>query len=797
MGGKLLRWFAVGLLAGIILGSLAAVVLASFIDLPAVEALTTYQPPAATVVKARDGSVIGSFAAEKRLPVSFEQIPKVFRDAVLAVEDANFYRHPGVDPSGVARAFLRNVLSLSKAQGGSTITQQLARNVGIVSREKKLIRKLKEILLAIEIEQKFSKDQIFTLYANQVNFGHGVYGVEAAARFYFGKSASALTLAEAALLAGLPQRPADLSPLDHPQRALRRRNHVLQRMLEEGMIDRPTYEKAIAEPLGASPHFDRETSAAYFLEEVRRLLESSLGTELLLEGGLTAETTLDPALQQLAEESLREGLVELQKRLGWPGALRNVKEEGIVNLATFRHPSWPYLRWRTGELAYALVLEVSSEHAKLLIGNRQARLELAEARWTKRSSLFSLVKPGDLVLVRLKEVPAPPGTVTVSLEAEPKVEGALVVLDNRTGAILALVGGFDFNRSQFDRAIQAKRQVGSAFKPMVYAAAYEAGYSPADTIFDAPVLLPDEQGLPTYCPLNYYRKYYGMVTLRFAVEHSLNASAVKLQQMVSGERVIDLARRLGVREELRPYPSMALGSFELPVVTTAAAYAAFANGGMAVEPYFLLRVRDSQGKTLLEQRPQVRQALSQQVAYMMTHTLTGVVQRGTAAKAASLPGHLAGKTGTTDAYTDAWFIGYSPRITCAVWVGRDKKEPIGRRMTGAEAALPTWIRFMQAYLQRLPEAIRSEDFPLPPSGVTLIPVDPRTGLRATPDCGDNVILEAVPEDKLPPACSAQAHRIAELPWEQQLRYYTFKPGEPLTTPEAIAVAAAKASEKDQ
>ncbi len=792
----LVRWFLLGLFVGVAFGALAALLLARLIQLPAVEALTSYQPPAATVVRARDGSVIGSFAAEKRLPVTFEQIPKVLRDAVIAVEDAHFYRHPGVDPSGIARAVLRNLLSLSKAQGGSTLTQQLARNLGIVSREKKLLRKLKEILLAIQIEQRFSKDEILTMYANQVNFGHGVYGVEAAARFYFGKSATQLTLEEAALLAGLPQRPSDLSPLDAPQRALRRRNHVLKRMLEEGMIDQKAFEEATKKPLGASPHWDRDTAAAYFLEEVRRSLETQLGSEMLTSGGLTAETTLDPFLQRLAEQSLREGLVELQERLGWPGAQRNLRAEGVQDLASFRHPSWPYLRWHVGELAYAVVREVHPEEAQLLVAGRLARLALADARWTGRSSFFKLLKPGDLVLVRLKEVPAPPAPVVVSLEAEPTVEGAILVLDNRTGAILALMGGFDFNRSQFDRSMQARRQVGSAFKPLVYATAFEAGFSPADTILDAPVLLTDERGLPTYCPLNHYRKYFGLVTLRYAVEHSLNASAVKLQQMVGGENVIALARRLGIEEELHPYPSMALGSFELPVVSLAAAYAAFANGGMAVTPYFLNRVRDAGGQVLWEQKPQVRQALSQQVAYLMTQVLAGVVQRGTAAKAASLPGHLAGKTGTTDRYTDAWFIGYSPRITCAVWVGRDKKEPIGRHMTGAEAALPTWIRFMQAYLEKLPPDQRDEDFSMPASGVALLPVDPRTGLRATPECGEQVILEAVPDDKIPSACSAQAHALVELPWQEQLRHYTYRPGEPLTTPEAIAVAAAKAAKKD-
>jgi len=796
MGKIVLRWLFVGFFAGVGLGAIAGLILARFIELPAVESLTAYQPPAATIVKAKDGTVIGSFAAEKRLPVAFEQIPKVFRDAVIAVEDANFYKHPGVDPLGIARAFYRNVLAFRTAQGGSTITQQLARNVGIVGREKKLVRKLKEVLLAIEIEQRFSKDEIFTLYANLVNFGHGIYGVEAASRFYFGKPAAQLTLPEAALLAGLPQRPTDLSPLEHPERALRRRNHVLKRMLQEGMIDQKAFEEAVQQPLGASPHYDREPAAAYFIEEVRRHLEEKLGSERLLSGGLVVETTLDPVLQRLAEEALREGLVELQKRLGWVPAQRNILAEGVKDLGTFRHPSWPYLRWRQGELAYAVVREVRPERLVLVVAGREAFAVLETAKWTGRTSFFKLAKPGDLLLVRFKQVPPAPAPVPVALEVEPTVEGAIVVLDNRTGAILALVGGFDFYRSQFDRATQAKRQVGSAFKPFVFATAFEEGYSPADTIFDAPVLLPDEQGLPTYCPLNYYREYYGIVTFRYAVEHSLNASAVKLQQMVGGEKVIALARRLGVEEELRPYPSMALGSFELPVVSISAAYAAFATGGMAAKPYFLARVRDAQGNVILENHPKITKAISERTAYLMTHVLEGVIDRGTAAKAASLPAHLAGKTGTTDRYTDAWFIGYSPRITCTVWVGRDKKEPIGRRMTGAEAALPTWIRFMEAYLARQPEAVRQEEFTPPASGVTLVPVDPRTGLRATPECGENVILEAVPENKIPQACSTQAHAVAELPWQEQMRFYTFKPGEPLTTAQAVAVAAAKAAGKN-
>jgi penicillin-binding protein 1A len=796
MGKSLPRWLVAGLFIGLGLGAVIALVLSRFVAMPAVEALTTYRPAAATEVTASDGSLLGTFASERRIPVGSEEIPPVFRNAVIAVEDANFYRHPGVDPQGMLRAALKNLLSRRWSQGASTITQQLARTL-FLTREKKFYRKLLETLLAIEIEQRFSKDQILTFYVNQVNFGHGNYGVEAASRFYFGKPAKDLTLAEAALLAGLPQRPGELSPIDYPQRALVRRNHVLKRMLDEKMIDAATCKAALQAPLGASPHHDRNVRAAYFVEDVRRSVEERFGSRTMLEGGLAVETTLDGRLQGFAEEALREGLVELQERLGWPGARRNVPVSTQQEIAAFRDEGWPFIRWRKGELAYALAIDVQATRATFVIAGRPAHLPVAGAEWTGRTSLTRLAKRGDVLLVRLVEVPDDPlKPVVVKLEAEPRVEGAILVLDNRTGAILALVGGFDFNRSQFDRTMQAKRQCGSAFKPFIYLTAWERGYSPADTIFDGPVLLPDEKNELTYCPLNYYRRYFGIVTLRHAVEHSLNASAAKLQQMVGGQNVIDVAHRMGVKEPLGNYSSMALGSFELPLVELASAYSAIANQGQVAEPYFISRVRDAEGKVLLETRPKARQALKEDVAYLMTDVMEGVIQRGTGVAAAGLPGHLAGKTGTTDRYTDAWFIGFTPRITCAVWVGRELKEPIGPHMSGSEAALPTWIRFMKPYLESVSEAVRQEDFPVP-TGITTLPVDRNTGLRATPLCGDAVILESVPTGRIPQECDAHAHAILTMPWTEQLAFYIFKPGEPPTTPQAIAVADRRLTEDEE
>lgn len=790
MGRSLLRWLLFGTFIGIGVGAVVGLVLARGIKLPPVEALTTYRPSAATQVRAKDGSLLATFATERRIPLPSEQIPKVFRDAVVAAEDANFYRHTGVDPKGLVRSAVNNLLRKRLAQGGSTLTQQLARTL-FLSPEKKLRRKLNEMLLAIQIEQRFSKDEIFTLYANQIYFGHGRYGVEAASRFFFGKRAADLTLPEAALLAGIIQRHDLQSPIRHPDRALARRSYVLRQMLEEKKIDRAAYEAAMAAPLGVSPHYDLDTTSAYFTEEVRRNIEERFGTKRMLGGGLTVDTTLDPKLQRLAEEALREGLVELQRRLGWPGARRNILSAGAGDLVEWRDASWPHLTWRAGQLVYALAVDVEPHVATLRIADRSARLTVEGAKWTGRTSLTRLMRPGDVLLVRLGEVPSDRAEpLVVTLEPEPSVEGSLIVIDNRTGAILALVGGFDFERSEWDRAMQAARQCGSAFKPIVYLAAFERGFAPADLIFDGPALFPDENALLTYVPLNYYRRYEGMVTLRHALEHSLNASAVKLQQMATGEAAIDVARRLGITQNLAPYPTLALGTFETTLVELASAYSGIANQGQIAQPYYIARVRDGEGSVLEEHRPRIRQALSADVAYLATHVLEGVIQRGTGVKAAGLPGHLAGKTGTTDSYTDAWFVGFSPRITCGVWVGRDQKQRIGRNMTGAEAALPTWIRFMGAYLEGLSESTRSEEFPVPP-GVVLVPVDRRTGLRATPDCGENVILEAFPEGREPAECSPRWHAIAALPWQQQIPYYPWRPGEPFASPEAIAAAAAK------
>ncbi len=781
-------WAAV---VGCVVGALAGWGVARFLHLPQVDQLRSIRLAAATRVLARDGTELADFAVERRIVLPPEAIPDHLKQAIVAAEDDDFYRHGGVDPKSILRALFYSIKErrLGARGGASTLTQQLARNLFRMY-ERTLTRKIREALLAIDIEKRYTKDQIITMYANLVYLGHGAYGVEAASRLYFGKSAAELSLPESALLAGMIQNPERMwSPIRNPEGARKRRDYVLKRMLELGFIDRARYEAAVAAPLGASLHTRTHRVGGYFIEAVRQWLERKYGREGLYARGLEVRTTLDPALQRAAERAVREGLVALDMSLGWRDPPNVLRDGRATSVEAYEDPSWRRLDLEPGGMARAVVASVSRRRATLRLGGRTATLRRRGARWTGASSLERILEPGDLVLVRLPDpLPDDPGApLPVELLQEPAVEGALVALDNRTGEILAMVGGFDFDRSQFNRATQAKRQCGSAFKPFVYLTAFEQGFTPADTLFDAPVLLPDAEGRPTYCPKNYYGKYYGIVTLRRALELSFNATAVKLQQLVGGREVIETAKAFGIGTPLAPYASMALGSFEVRLLDLTRAYAGFASLGEVPEPLMVREVRDGSGRVLERTFPSGRRAAPAAPTYLLVHVLEGVIRRGTGMPARGLPGHLAGKTGTTDDYTDAWFVGFSPRITVGVWVGRDLKQPIGPRMTGARAALPIWTRFVRAYLEGLDETAREESFPVP-AGVVFTAVDPLTGRRATPSCR-SVVLEAFLDGTEPEAeCDPELEELVRLPWPMQVPLYTPRPGEPMPTPEAVAVA---------
>lgn len=763
--------YAAPLAAALLLGVLGGVAVAAAIDMPQVETIAEYTPTLITELRDRNGDLFATYARERRVMLQEGEIPEVVEQAVIAAEDGNFFRHGGFDALGVVRAVVANVRSGEKAEGASTITMQLARML-YLTREKLWRRKVEETFLAVELEKNLTKQQILTLYCNLVNLGHGRYGVEAAARFYFNKPAGELTLVEAASLAGIIQRPSDYSPYRRPDSVTQRRNYVLRRMAAEGFITRERYLSAREEPLLVAQQRPQEQFAPYFAEEIRQHLEAEYGATRIYEGGLQVDTTLDPGIQKAAERALREGLLRLDHDKGFRGPILEL-EDG-ADLGERSLPSWNDQEPVPGRWYQGLVLEAGRGRARVAIHGQVFELTPEGIAWTGRSRPSQVLGRGDVAWFRL-EAPAADGAPVLHLEQEPEIEGAVLVLESASGAIRAMVGGWDFERSKFNRAVQARRQVGSGFKPFVYGAALEAGYTPADTVFDGPTAFPGDQGDDTYRPDNHGGDFYGILTLRRALEASINVPAVKLLDMVGADQVIDLARRCGIESPLPPYPSLALGSAEIRPIELAAAYAAFANQGTWVAPYSIERIRSAHGRILEENFPETRTATSPQVAYVLTSMLEGVVHRGTGRRLADLPVAVAGKTGTTDDYSDAWFVGFTPRHTLLVWVGYDVKRSLGRGMDGASAAVPVWKALAQNGLENgwIAEGAEFQA----PSGITYATVDFPTGLVAEDGFREAFVAGTEPAQPYDPKWGL----IASLPWYQQQAFYIPKRGERMPT----------------
>jgi len=725
-------------------------------DLPDVRALEDYEPPQMSQVLAADGTPIGTFHEQRRIVIDLEDIPPVFRQALVASEDAGFYRHTGIDFRAVARAAWHDLRKLEAAEGASTITQQLARNLFLTPR-KTIRRKLEEALLALEIERQYAKDEILRFYCNQIYMGHGRYGLEAAARYYFATPSRELSLSQAATLAGLIQRPETLSPLRHADRALRRREYVLRRMVDTGALSPEEAEAAGRLPLGVVPSDGRDDLAPHFVEEIRRWLQQRAGDDSLYSKGLEVRSTLDPVLQRFAQRAVDAGLRELDKRQGWRGVAARVPPE--ADPLTWEPEGWvedpP-----PGAVVDAVVIATLGRTASVRVGRHRGELGPQELAWTGRGGAF--LHTGDVVRVRLVELDEA-GGARLALEQEPEVEAALVAIDPASGAIRALVGGHDYRRSEFDRAMQARRQTGSAFKPFVYAAALSSGLSLADTLLDEPTVFVDPGAPEPYQPENYEEVYYGSITLRTALEKSANVATVKLLDRIGYDAVIEMARGLGIGSKLKPYPSLALGAFETTLLELTAAYGALANRGVWVEPHLVDEVRDRDGRPLYRIDPEVREAVTPQIAYLMTTLLAGVITDGTGRSAASLGLPLAGKTGTTDENTDAWFIGFAPGLAVGVWVGYDERRSLGRGETGAHAALPIWKAFMES---AAPSSALDGD---PPPAVTLVEIDRRTGLRANPHAYCRpVIAEAFLAGTEPTrTCSVEEHQRLRLPYPFQ------------------------------
>ena len=744
-------------------------------DLPDYESLAKYEPPVMTRIHAHNGALIAEYARERRIFVPINTIPKRVIAAFLSAEDRRFYEHGGVDFQGIARAVFKVVEAKiqgtdRRAEGGSTITQQVAKNF-LLSSERSMERKLKEAILAIRIERAYSKDKILELYLNEIYFGIGAYGIAAASLSYFNKELQDLTIEEVAYLAALPKGPNNYHPFRRTKQALIRRDWIIGQMLENGYISSEEAEAAKAKPLGVNL---RQTgahifAADFFAEEVRRTLLSQFGEEKLYNGGLSVRTTLDPRLQQVARRSLMDGLVQFDRSKGWRGPVTKLDVTGDWGKALDAVESPPDIQpWRLGvvlktEPTKAVIgLRPEKQQDGTLVGKREAvEIAFEEMKWAKSATkkvapkaVTDVVSPGDVIFVAPKD----PGDVggVWSLMQIPEVGGGIVALDPNTGRVLAVVGGFSFAMSQFDRAIQAKRQPGSSFKPFVYAAALDNGYKPTSIILDAPIEIEQGPGQDIWKPENYEKEHSaGPSTLRFGIEHSRNQMTVRLAQDLGMPIITDYAKRFGIYDDLLPVLSMSLGAGELTLLRVATGYCSIANGGHQVRATLIDRIQDRWGRTVWrhdqrvcegckaeawngQEEPEIPddrvQIMDPHTAYQMTSMLEGVIQRGTATSLKSLDRPLAGKTGTTNEEKDAWFIGYSPDMVVGVFMGYDTPTAMGKGNTGGKVAAPVFGSFMKEALADQPAA----PFRIPP-GVKLARVNLRTGLRAGEEDPQSII----------------------------------------------------------
>ena len=722
--------------------------------LPDHKTLAEYQPSVTTRVHAADGRILAEFAIERRVFVPYEKIPRQVVAAFLSAEDKNFYSHPGVSLPDIARAAVQNLANLGQRRpvGASTITQQVAKNM-LLTNEVSLERKVKEAILALRIEEALSKRRILELYLNEIYLGYGAYGVASAALNYFDRSLDELTLAEAAFLAVLPKAPNNYNPQRFNARAVERRDWVLGRLLEDGQITQAEYDEARAQPIVTRTRGPEDTvHADYFAEEVRRELLQKYGERELFRGGLVVRTTMDPKLQDIAERALRKGLLAYDRRHGWRGAFARIEgtpADFARALAQVARPGGTPPEWRT-----ALVLRLANDSVELgFADNSKGTLPFEEMRWARKPEREQRLGPplrnpsdalsvGDVVLV---EKTATEGRF--ALRQLPNVGGAIVALDPHSGRVRALVGGWSYEQSQFNRATQAFRQPGSSFKPFVYLPALDNGFTPASLILDAPIVIDQGPGMPPWRPANYSRNFYGPSPLRVGIEQSRNLMTIRLAQAVGMEKIAATAEGLGVVDKLQPTLAMALGAGETTLMRMTTAYSMFVNGGMRISPSLIDRIQDREGRTIWKHDPRIcescgeiftgenppaleetrAQAIDPATAYQMTSILQGVVQRGTGRRLLELNRPLAGKTGTTNESFDTWFVGFSPDLTVGVWVGFDNPRTLGPNETGSSIAVPIFRDVMAEALQGVPV----EPFRIP-AGIRLVRINPQTGLPARP-----------------------------------------------------------------
>ncbi|MDO9582891.1 MAG: PBP1A family penicillin-binding protein [Desulfomicrobium sp.] len=714
-------------------------------DLPGFTKLSDYSPALATTVRARDGRILGYFYREKRFLIPLSMMSPITVKAFLASEDAGFYQHEGVDLPGIVRAAMKNFMAGSIVQGGSTITQQVIKSM-LLTPERSYERKLKEVILAYRLEKYLNKDEILTIYLNQIFLGAKAYGVEAAAREYFGVSASQLSTAQAALLAGLPKAPSRYSPYGNPERARERQIYVLTRLRDLGWIDRAEFEAAVNEPLDYSAQEDPSWKVGpYYLEEVRRQLVDMYGEDKVYAGGLQVRTAMDMDHQVVADQALRAGLVATAKRHGWQGPIRHLEVDEYEEFQSGRSSAG----LKAGDWLQALVTNVDKAEATVRFGGDSGTVSVASMSWArvpnpklapeeaaKVSDARKVLKPGDVIWVSVEEMPEGKPW-KLALEQAPKVEGALVSIDPRSGEVLALCGGYDFFRSQFNRATQALRQPGSAFKPIVYSAALDNGFTAASIVLDAPIVYQDGSG-QMWKPENFEGIFYGPTLFRTALVKSRNLVTIRVAQQVGINKVVERGKALGLTGLMEPNLSLALGSGQFTPMNLCQAYTAFPRGGTSIKPRLIESVTSPWGEQLFLATQEVSEAMPAETAYIISNLLQEAVQDGTGARAKVLGRPVAGKTGTTNDEQDAWFMGFSPYLLTGVWVGYDQIKPMGKFETGARAALPIWLD----YRTKVEPAYPIEDFQIPP-GIVMARVDARSGRLAGPGASEAYMLPFV------------------------------------------------------
>lgn len=713
-------------------------------DLPSVRSLREYTPSLVTRVWSDDNKLIGEFYVEKRVLVPFKSIPVYLKQAVIAVEDDSFYSHRGLDYKGIMRALWVNLISLDIKQGGSTITQQLARSL-FLTPEQNIMRKIKEAILARRIENVLSKDEILELYLNQIYFGRGAYGVQAASYMYFGKDVRDLNLAESALLAGIIRSPAEYSPYAHPDRSKLRQKVVLKRMLEEGYLTEKQHKKAYKQDIFLKKPEKLEELAPYFVEYIRQYLVSRYGAEKVYKGGLNVYTTINYDLQRAATMTVKEGLRALDKRQGYRGPVEHKSRSEIKEWLEGVRGSLSQADILQGDILEGIVIEAGDDLVTVKAGRLTGTILIDDMLWARKlrsgvdfekvayredATVRDILSVGDVIHVRVINI-KDDNTATFSLEQDPLVEGALISIDPMTGYAKAMVGGYDFKRSEFNRAIQARRQPGSAFKPFVYGAAIDRGLTSATVIEDAPIRYNIPGWDKDWTPENYDGKFYGSMTLRDALAYSRNVVTVKLAEKIGIDNVINFARLMGIKSNLERNLSLALGSSGVSLLELTSAYGVFANQGVRVEPVFIRYITDNGGRILEQATPVAQEVISRQTAYILTSMMEDVIQKGTGRSARVLEKPLAGKTGTTNNFTDAWFIGYSPSLVTGTWVGFDDIKPLGHGEAGARVALPIWITYMATALERIPIMV----FPIP-EDIVFVKIDPYNGLLAPANLTD-------------------------------------------------------------